>query len=142
VVHIASHGVFGGSAASSYLLAYDDLLTLDTLQTLLRSDASRRQPIELLTLSACQTAEGNERAPLGLSGAALKARARAVLGTLWPVDDAATVRLMQAFYREWLAQPEAGKAAALRSAQLALLRNRDTRHPYYWAPFALIGNWR
>lgn len=142
VVHIASHGVFGGSAATSFLMAYDDLLTLPNLQNLLQSESTRRQPIELLTLSACQTAEGNERAPLGLSGAALKARARSVLGTLWPVDDAATVQLMSAFYGGWTAQPGAGKAAALREAQRALLRQADTRHPYYWAPFALIGNWQ
>ncbi len=140
VVHIASHGVFGGSAADSYLLAYDDLLTLDALQGLLQSDAARRQPIELLTLSACQTAEGNSRAPMGIAGAALKARARAVLGTLWPVDDQATVGLMQAFYASW--QQQGGKGEALRAAQLGLLADSETRHPYYWAPFALIGNWR
>lgn len=141
VVHIASHGVFGGSAASSYLLAYDDLLTLGDLQGLLQSDATRKRPIELLSLSACQTAEGNERAPLGIAGAAIKARARAVLGTLWPVDDAATVKLMETFYRGW-AQQGLSKAAALREAQLALQRDPETRHPYYWAPFALIGNWQ
>jgi len=142
VVHIASHGVFGGSAASSYLLAYDDLLTLNGLQGLLQSDATRRQPIELLTLSACQTAEGNDRAPLGIAGAAVKARARAVLGTLWPVDDAATVQLMEQFYRGWSQGAASGKGEALRGAQRSLLAQADTRHPYYWAPFALIGNWR
>lgn len=140
VVHLASHGVFGGSAASSYLLAYDDLLTLPNLQGLLQSDAARRQPIELLSLSACQTAEGNERAPLGLAGAAIKARARAVLGSLWPVDDNATVQLMGGFYKGWLQDGQA-KASALRQAQLALLRDPASRHPFYWAPFALIGNW-
>ncbi len=143
VVHIASHGVFGGSAASSYLLAYDDLLTLPGLTQLLQSDATRKQPIELLTLSACQTAEGNDRAPLGIAGAAMKARARAVLGTLWPVDDAATVLLMRQFYTGWSASGTGpSKAAALREAQLQLLQNADTRHPYFWAPFTLIGNWR
>ena len=145
VVHIASHGVFGGSAASSYLLAYDDLLTLSGLTQLLQSEATRKQPIELLTLSACQTAEGNDRAPLGIAGAAMKARARAVLGTLWPVDDAATVKLMERFYAGWTSTGTSsapGKAAALREAQLQLLQNADTRHPYYWAPFTLIGNWR
>jgi len=140
VVHLASHGLFGGSAASSYLLAYDDLLTLGNLQSLLQGENQRRQPIELLSLSACQTAEGNERAPLGIAGAAIKARARAVLGSLWPVDDAATVRLMTGFYAAWL-QNGQGKAAALREAQLQLLRDPATRHPFYWASFALIGNW-
>lgn len=140
VVHLASHGVFGGSAASSYLLAYDDLLTLSNLQSLLLSEGARRKPIELLSLSACQTAEGNERAPLGIAGAAIKARARAVLGSLWPVDDAATGRLMAGFYSAWL-QRGLGKAGALREAQLLLLRDPASRHPYFWAPFTLIGNW-
>jgi CHAT domain-containing protein len=140
VVHVASHGVFGGDAASSFLLAYDDLLTLDGLQALLQSDPFRRHPLELLSLSACETAEGNERAPLGLAGAALKARARSVLGTLWPVDDEAAVTLMENFYTGWT-QGHASKAQALRQAQLKLLHNPQQAHPFYWAPFSLIGNW-
>ena len=140
IMHVASHGVFGGDASSSYLLAYDDLLTLDGLQALLKSDSFRKHPIELLSLSACETAEGNDRAPLGISGAAVKARARSVLGTLWPVNDDAAVRLMSSFYTG-LTQGHKTKAQALRQAQLELIRNKDFEHPFYWAPFSLIGNW-
>ena len=89
IVHIASHGVFGGTARSSYIMAYDDLLTLDDLQAVLRSEKFQNNPVELLSLSACETAEGDDRSPLGISGAAIKARAKSVLGTLWPVDDRA-----------------------------------------------------
>ena len=140
IIHVASHGVFGGSADDSYILAYDALLTLDGLQSLLRSDPLRRNPVELLSLSACETAEGDERSPLGLSGAALKARARAVMGSLWPVADEASVGLMQSFYGGLLRE-HLPKAQALQQAQVAMLRTPATAHPFYWAPFILIGNW-
>ncbi len=140
VIHVASHGVFGGSADASYILAYDDLLTLDGLQSLLRSDQFRRNPVELLSLSACETAEGDDRSPLGISGAAIKARAKAVMGSLWPVADAAAVQLMAGFYGG-MAQDHVSKAQALQRSQIALLRNPNTAHPFFWAPFILIGNW-
>ncbi len=140
IIHLASHGVFGGRSDATYLLAYDDLLTLDGLQSLLRSDAFRRKPIELLSLSACETAEGDERSPLGLSGAAIKARARSVMGSLWPVSDDAAVDLMEGFYRG-LIKDRLSKAQALQRSQIELLRKPGFSHPFYWAPFILIGNW-
>ena len=75
IVHIASHGVFGGTASSSYIMTYDQVLTMDRLESLLKGKQAGTVPIELLTLSACETAEGNDRAPLGISGAAIKAKA-------------------------------------------------------------------
>jgi CHAT domain-containing protein len=140
IIHIASHGVFGGAADSSYILAYDDILTLDGLQSLLTSDPLRKSPIELLTLSACETAEGNDRAPLGISGAAIKARAKSVLGTLWPVDDNAARQVMEKFYRG-LMTVRLSKTEALRQAQIELLRSEEFSHPFFWAPFLLVGNW-
>ncbi len=141
IVHIASHGIFGGSAETSFIMAYDDLLKVNDLQALLQTEKLREAPIELLTLSACETAEGNDRAPLGISGAAIKARARSVVGTLWPVEDNAAKALMQDFYRG-LAAGRLSKAEALRRAQLALLKDAEFRDPFYWAPFVLIGNWQ
>jgi CHAT domain-containing protein len=140
IIHIASHGVFGGTADSSYILAYDDILTLDGLQTLLKSDQFRKRPIELITLSACETAEGNDRSPLGISGAAIKARAKSVLGTLWPVDDNAARKVMETFYRGLIVFHLA-KTEALRQAQIELLRSDEFSHPFFWAPFLLVGNW-
>ncbi|MBL8331846.1 MAG: CHAT domain-containing protein [Rubrivivax sp.] len=139
LVHIASHGVFGDSADSTFIMTYDELLTLDNLQNLLKGER-RGTPIELLTLSACQTAEGDDRAPLGMSGAALKARARSALGTLWPVSDDAANRVMSGFYRRLAAG--APRVQALREAQLELLALPNRRHPFYWAPFILIGDWQ
>lgn len=141
IVHIASHGLFGDSAASSFIMAYDDLLYLNQFQTLLASEALQRQPIELLGLSACETAQGNERAPLGIAGVAIKARAQSVLGTLWPIADLAATALMQQFYAD-LATGKHSKAQALRQAQLHLLHSPEMAHPFFWAPFVLIGNWQ
>ena len=96
--------------------------------------------MELLTLSACQTAAGDDRAALGLAGVAVKAGARSALATLWLINDQAAARLVTAFYRQ-LQDAGVSKAQALRQAQLQLLADRRYQHPGYWAPFLLIGNW-
>ncbi|MES2126102.1 MAG: CHAT domain-containing protein [Pseudomonadota bacterium] len=141
IIHIASHGVFGGSAESSFIMAYDDLLTMNGLQRILKADKFTRAPLELLSLSACETAEGNERAPLGISGAAIRARAKSVLGTLWPLEDNAAQGAMRVFYTG-LSKGGLSKAEALRQAQLVLLRDPASAHPFFWASFLLIGNWQ
>lgn len=141
IVHIASHGVFGHDIDSTFIMTYDELLTLDGLQALLRRARGRGEPIELLTLSACQTAEGDDRAPLGMSGSALKARARSALGTLWPVADESAKQVMDGFYRR-LAAGGLTRVQALRQAQLALLQQSERSHPFHWAPFILIGDWQ
>ncbi len=141
IVHVASHGIFGGSAETSFLLAYDELLTMSNLQSLLKSDQVQKRPIELLSLSACETAEGNDRAPLGISGAAIKARAKSVLGTLWPVNDAAAKAMMIKTY-QGIALEKLSKTEALRQAQMSLINNPELAHPFFWAPFVLIGNWQ
>jgi CHAT domain-containing protein len=138
VVHIASHGVFGSTADATFVLAHDDLITIDRLQALLRGPALRRQPIDLLTLSACETAEGDDRAPLGLSGAALKAQARSALGSLWPVSDVAATRLMGSFYGNLVGGALPGAAKALQDAQVRMIGQPGLQHPYYWAPFILV----
>lgn len=140
IVHIASHGLFGGSPGENFILTYDKRLDMGTLAAGLRPKQLSQSPIELLVLSACQTAEGDDRTPLGLAGIALQSGARGALGSLWPVDDAATQALMRRFY-ENLSAPGATKGRALQEAQLALLREGSWRDPYYWAPFILVGNW-
>ncbi|MFY7857397.1 MAG: CHAT domain-containing protein [Rubrivivax sp.] len=140
VLHIASHGVFGDSADSTFLMAYDRLITLDALQDMLRGEGAKPRPLDLITLSACQTVEGDDRAPLGMSGVAIKAQARAALGTLWPVSDQAALFLMTDFYRGLGAGQ--GKAQALRAAQEALLARPGFQHPFFWAAFTLVGDWQ
>lgn len=139
IVHIASHGLFGGTADNSFLLADDELITMNDLQRLLKSGALERKPIDLLTLSACETAEGDDRAPLGISGAALKARARSAIGTLWPVSDDAAKAIMTDFYGNVFRGD--AKDASLREAQLKLVHDPKMNNPFFWAPFIIVGNW-
>lgn len=141
IAHVATHGYFGSTADESFIMAYDNVVTMDGLQKLLQLEGVRKTPIELLTLSACETAEGDDRSPLGIAGAALKARARSALGSLWPVSDEAAQRIMQSFY-SGLVRDGLSKAEALRRAQMSLLGDANLQHPYYWAPFILVGNWR
>jgi CHAT domain-containing protein len=132
--------VFGGSANSSFIMAYDDIVDMNQLEGILKADNFKKNPLELLTLSACQTAEGDDRAPLGLSGIAIKAKVKSALGSLWSVNDEATYKLMSAFYTALL-QDHTSKAQALQQAQLTLLRDKQFAHPFFWSPFILVGNW-
>jgi CHAT domain-containing protein len=140
IVHIASHGEFRAESAESFLLTYDGRLTVDRLSELISGTQFREQPLELLTLSACQTAAGDERAALGLAGVAVRAGARSVLATLWSISDVASAELVSEFYRQ-LGQSGVSRAEALQRAQIKLISNRRYRHPGYWSPFLLISNW-
>lgn len=139
-VHIASHGFFGTNAQESFLLAYDNVIRLDDLQGLISGTGAGGEPgdIDLLTLSACDTATGDDRAPLGFAGAAIKAHAHSVVGSLWPVGDVAAQKFMEALYG---ALRQHGKAEAITLAQRTLMQTPQFEHPYYWAPFVLIGDW-
>lgn len=140
VVHIASHGVFGSTAENSFIMAHDQIISMNELQSILYSEKFKDAPIELITLSACQTAEGDDRAPLGISGVALQAKVRSALGSLWSISDEATVRFMELFYTN-LMSGKMTKSEALRQAQMSLAKDDKFAHPYYWSPFVLIGNW-
>jgi CHAT domain-containing protein len=140
LVHIATHGVFGGTPEESFLLAYEDKLTMDRLEQLIGMGIFRKQKVELLTLSACQTALGNERAALGLAGVAVKAGVKSAIATLWFVDDEATSLAIREFYRQFK-EPGMSKAKAMQNVQKKLIAQRRYWHPLYWAPFLVIGNW-
>ena len=132
------------------------------------------QGVELLTLSACDTAVGGEgadgREVEGFAVLAQRQGAKAVVATLWAVADESTALLMREFYRLRMSDPALTKAEALRRAQLGLLTGqirgnssadrgakvnrgvegrpfdqdpqRPYAHPYFWAPFLLMGNWK
>jgi CHAT domain-containing protein len=140
IVHIASHGLVENDVNKSFLLAYDDKITMDRLSEVIGLSQFRNAPIELLTLSACETAVGDDRAALGLAGVAVKAGARSALATLWFIDDEATSQLVAEFYRQ-LGNPSVSKAVALQRAQLKILNEKSHDHPSFWAPFLLINNW-
>jgi CHAT domain-containing protein len=174
VIHIASHFQFtSGSMDDSFLLLGDGThLTLAQIKTKLNFNS-----VELLTLSACETAVGDDSTSHtgveveGLGAIAQQAGAKAVLATLWPVADASTAALMRALYQAHKVD-HLDKADSLRQAQLALLRGSVTvevssnaerglarhaagqpsghfvvnpkapyAHPFFWAPFLLMGNW-
>lgn len=139
VVHIASHGEFRPVAEKSFVLTYEDPLTLNQLEQFIKLSMFREEPVELLTLSACETAAGNDQAALGLAGVALKAGARSALASLWFLNDEAAPELVSRFYAQLERVPS--KAEALRAAQLGLLRETRFQHPGYWSAFLLIGNW-
>jgi CHAT domain-containing protein/tetratricopeptide (TPR) repeat protein len=139
ILHLATHGDFRLDNPLFSGLALEDgwLTTLEIFN--LRLNAS------LVTLSACQTGRnviGGGEELLGLMRAMLAAGAASLLSTLWAVDDRSTAQLMTGFYRR-LADGES-KGAALCQAQLEML-HADAgagpyRHPYYWAPFYLVGD--
>ncbi len=142
IVHLATHGQFSSKAEDTFILTWDDNINVHELSDLLRTNQlGVSKPIELLVLSACETAKGDNRAVLGIAGVAVRAGARSTMASLWLVDDQATSLFMSHFYKE-LTNPETTKAEAIRRAQLAILHNPKYReHPYYWAPFILVGNW-
>ena len=148
VVHLATHGRFSSTSDRTFIVSGDEpgqeVINVNQLDNLLRvRSLGNTPPIELLVLSACNTAEGDNKAVLGLAGVAVRAGARSTLATLWPANDEATAELMGYFYENLAKDTQVSKARALRDAQLTLLETAESqyRHPYYWAPFVLVGNW-
>lgn len=141
VVHLATHGQFSSRADQTFILAADGPINVTQFDSLLRSrDATKPQPVELLFLSACQTATGDNRATLGLAGAAVRAGARSTLASLWQIDDESTAMFVGAFYQE-LKSGKMTKAEALRHAQIKLLQHPNYNAPSFWSAYVLIGNW-
>ncbi|VXD17543.1 Tetratricopeptide TPR_1 repeat-containing protein [Planktothrix serta PCC 8927] len=139
VVHLATHGQFSSNQDQTFILTWETLLKAKEFDQLLRlRDTNNSTAIELLVLSACQTAAGDKRATLGLAGIAVRAGARSTLATLWSVDDQSTTKLMSLFYQQF-ANINVTKAEALRRAQLMLLDEDEI--PYFWSPYVLVGNW-
>jgi CHAT domain-containing protein/Tfp pilus assembly protein PilF len=166
VVHIASHFVFkpGDDTQSYLLLAGKDDGNAGFHLTVAEFRDDQKLSLEdtdLLTLSACETGMGgnaaNGREVDGLGITAQRKGAKAVISSLWEVDDSSTGELMADFYKRWAdGAGKVEKVEALRQAQLDLLRGMiapkpdpmnpnqpsSFEHPYYWAPFVLMGNWR
>lgn len=145
VIHIATHGKFSAESDNAFLItgasptSPNQKLTVNRLDDLIRQ-TTVRNPLELLVLSACQTATGDDRAALGLAGVAAQAGAKRVLASLWSINDQATTELITQFY-QGLTDLELTQAQALQFAQRALLTNERTAHPAFWSAFILIGNW-
>ena len=162
IIHLATHANFSsGQASNSYIQLWDTKLRLDQLSDL----GWNNPPVDLLVLSACRTALGNEEAELGFAGLAVQAGVNSAIGSLWYVSDQGTLGLMTEFYQQL--KQTAIKAEALRQAQLAMLRgqinitggklvvgnkslplppelanlqDQNFIHPYYWSAFTMIGS--
>ncbi|MEO0839569.1 MAG: CHAT domain-containing protein, partial [Cyanobacteria bacterium J06643_5] len=141
VVHLATHGQFSSRLNDTFLLTWDGQINIKELSELLRNRQKRQsKSIDLLVLSACDTAAGDNRAVLGLAGLAVKSGARSTIASLWPVKDEATVKLMNSFY-ENLLKSGTTKAEALRQAQIQMMKKTDFKEPFFWSAFVLVGNW-
>lgn len=140
ILHVASHGVFESDPSKTFLLAFDEKLTMDRLDQLIGLFKYREEPLELLTLSACESAAGDDRAALGLAGIAIKAGARSAVATFWQVHDQVAADLITHFYRE-LQSPSVSRAVALQRAQVKVLTDPRYDHPGFWAPFLMINSW-
>lgn len=140
IVHLATHGQFSSNAEDTFLLTWSDRINVLDLDRLLQERGlGDGTPIELLILSACQTAAGDKQAALGLAGVAVRSGARSTMATLWSIQDDSTAEFMTQFYRA-LKTPGISKAEALRQAQLSLIQNPQYQHPFYWSAFVLVVN--
>ena len=132
ILHIATHGIFTGVSETTYLQSYDQIINLNDFDALLQRYAN----LSLLTLSACETATGNEKAVLGLAGVAIKQGIPNTLGTLWQVQDQISARIIKQFYQNL--EQNMPPVKALQVAQVRELEN-ISQHPRSWAAFLLIG---
>jgi CHAT domain-containing protein len=149
IVHLATHGLFSSQPDQSFILTGDgNSLNLEQLNNLFNQQAN---PPELLVLSACETATGDEQAVLGLAGVAVRSGVSSIVATLWSVGDESTAQLMSNFYQQ-LRNSKETKLSALRTAQLSLIDSLRKNppwaelkqfppHPYYWSSYVLVGDW-
>ncbi|WP_241993620.1 CHAT domain-containing protein [Trichormus variabilis] len=141
VVHLATHGLFGADRENTFVVTADGKLKIDDFDQLFSSQSENRtHRIELLILSACQTATGNDQEVMGIAGTTVQAGASSAIASLWDLDDEASVPFMKEFYQN-LGQPNISRAEALRLAQQSLLKNPKYDHPRYWAAYVLVGSW-
>jgi CHAT domain-containing protein len=142
VLHLATHAAFNGRTERSFVVANGEAISLPELRAMLSANSLRGQGLQLLVLSACETAVGDDDQAMGLAGAAVEAGAASALASLWEVSDAGTAALMEAFYRHYRAGE--GRARSLQLAQIELARGSDGQwtDPGIWSAFTLVGSWR
>ena len=169
IIHVATHAEFkSGRIENSYIQFWNDKLRLDQLGQLSQKSEWNDEPkVELLVLSACRTALGNEQAELGFAGLAVRAGVKTAMGSLWYTSDEGSLALMSEFYNQL--RSTTTKTEALRRAQLAMIagnvkingqqlrlssqevvsipetfainRQINLSHPYYWSAYTMVGNW-
>ncbi|WP_163665101.1 CHAT domain-containing protein [Adonisia turfae] len=150
VVHLATHGEFSSDPERTFiLLSREDEssqllgapLYAKGIDSLLRAQNNQSEGIKMLVLSACETAQGDKRATLGIAGLTIRAGSRSTLATLWSVKDEPASEMMTQFYQQLNNDKFISRAEALRRAQLSLWDQNDWSLPLHWAPYTLVGNW-
>lgn len=146
ILHIATHGKFGIEAEDTFFVTGDaeaenQRFNLNDLEKLIRTVSKNTEPLDLLVLTACETAIGDDRSALGLAGVAVQSGASSAIASLWAVNDNTTAELSTTLYAQ-LGNAKNNKAQALQAAQVKMIQNGGvTAHPYYWSAFVLVGNW-
>jgi CHAT domain-containing protein len=142
IIHIATHGEYNLVSEDTFLITgNNEKLAITDLYAMIHNAAVSSNTVELLVLSACETARGDDRTGLSLTNIAVLAGVKSTLASLWSVNDAATAKLVTQFYKYWHNE-RFSKARALQKAQQELIAlGKKYAHPYYWAPFILSGNW-
>lgn len=148
IVHLATHGKFGIDSRQTFLVTgrqisaagstYNEKLTMNQFYQILQAVG---KPLELLTLTACETAVGSDRDALGIAGISIQAGAKSAIASLWQVDDQSTAELITQFYQNL--KQGMGRAQALQATQKSWLQKHSDiqRHPGFWAALTLVGNW-
>jgi CHAT domain-containing protein len=140
ILHFCTHGTFGNDPDSIQLNTFSKPINLNHLANLVALCNYRNQPIELMTLSACNTASGDERSALGLGGMAVKTGVASAIASLWKVEDLAASTMMKTFYQAFHDR-KGNKAQCLQNAQKEMIQSDQFSHPSFWAPFIFIGDW-
>ncbi|MDZ7968083.1 MAG: CHAT domain-containing protein [Nostoc sp. DedSLP03] len=145
IVHIVSHAQFGTIPEDTFIATGNNSkLTISELEAALSNLCGQANALELLVLTACQTALGDDRATLDLAGVALQLGVKSAVASLWSVQDKSTALLVEEFYRN-LKKPRMTKLEALRQAQIKMIELTGEQSvfasPAFWSPFILIGNW-
>ncbi|MBD2241351.1 CHAT domain-containing protein [Aulosira sp. FACHB-113] len=152
IIHIATHGQFGIRPEDTFIVTgakndknNNEKLTFKDLDILIRRFTRNTEPLELLALTACETAVGDNRSALGLGGVAIQAGAKSALASLWTISDRATASIAAGFYANLQNESYLTKAEALQLVQKNIIENTKIgdkdKHPYYWSGIVLIGNW-
>ncbi|MEA5602780.1 CHAT domain-containing protein [Nostoc sp. UHCC 0252] len=151
IVHIASHAQFGIIPEDTFIVTgKNEKLTIIQLEDSLRNLSNKSDNVELLTLTACETAVGDDRATLGLAGVALQVGVKSAIASLWNVTDESTSELVKEFYTNYR-NSGMSIAEALQKAQIKMIHAQKSspsdnihtsyNNPAYWAPIIAIGNW-
>jgi filamentous hemagglutinin family protein len=139
IIHISTHAIIGDTCEDTYLLAYNKKIFINEFTDIIRLNKYHETPLDIITLSACETAIGDQKAALGLAGLAVKSGARSALASLWSIDDHSSVSFVTEFYHQLLSEKQS-KVKSLQIAQQKLIDHSDLhyRHPAHWAPFILV----